>query len=100
MLYTGRRFTAAELDRHGFFNRVVAPGDVLTEAMLLAGEIATKSLPAVAARKRVFTAVEGLGWYDGYLAAQAESAALVALRDGAEGVEASLGRREPRINDD
>jgi enoyl-CoA hydratase/carnithine racemase len=40
LLYTGRAMTAEEGDRWGFFNRVVAPEQVLSEAQALAKELA------------------------------------------------------------
>jgi len=40
LLYTGRVMTADEADRWGFFNRVVAPEQVLADALALAREIA------------------------------------------------------------
>ena len=40
LLYTGRVMTADEADRWGFFNRVVAPEAVLSEAQALARELA------------------------------------------------------------
>ena len=40
LLYTGRLMTADEGDRWGFFNRLVAPEQVLAEAQALAAEIA------------------------------------------------------------
>jgi enoyl-CoA hydratase/carnithine racemase len=40
LLYTGRVMTADEADRWGFYNRLVAPEEVLTQAQALAREIA------------------------------------------------------------
>ena len=40
LLYTGRVMTAEEADRWGFFNRVVAPEQVLAEAQVLAKSLA------------------------------------------------------------
>jgi enoyl-CoA hydratase/carnithine racemase len=40
LLYTGRLMTAEEGDKWGFFNRLVAPEQVLAEAQALAAEIA------------------------------------------------------------
>lgn len=40
LLYTGRSMSAEEGERWGFFNRLVAPEQVLTEAQTLAAEIA------------------------------------------------------------
>jgi enoyl-CoA hydratase len=43
MLLTGRHITAEEAHRIGLVNRVVAPGDLLTEARALATELAGKA---------------------------------------------------------
>jgi len=43
MLLTGRHITADEAHRIGLVNRVVAPGDLLTEARVLATELAGKA---------------------------------------------------------
>jgi len=40
LLYTGRFMTAEEGERWGFFNRILAPEQVLSQAQSLAGEIA------------------------------------------------------------
>jgi enoyl-CoA hydratase/carnithine racemase len=40
LLYTGRSMSAEEGDRWGFYNRLVAPGELLREAQKLATEIA------------------------------------------------------------
>ncbi len=100
MLYTGRRFSASELRETGFFNYIVPCDDVVAKAQELAGLIAQKSLPAIQARKRVSTAIEGVGWTDAYLVAQEASAALTAGRDGDEGVRAFLEHREATYRDE
>jgi len=40
LLYTGRSMSAEEGDKWGFYNRLVAPGELLREAQKLAAEIA------------------------------------------------------------
>ena len=64
MLYTGRRFSAAELSDTGFFNYVVPRDEVVPKAMEIAELIAQKSLPAIKARKVTSNALERLSWYD------------------------------------
>jgi len=100
MLFTGRRFTARELEPSGFFNYVVAREQVMATAMELAHSIAKKSLPAIRARKRASVALEGLTWMEAYLSAQGLSAELVANADSGEGVSAFLEHRDPRLIDD
>jgi enoyl-CoA hydratase/carnithine racemase len=99
MVYTGRRFSAAELSDTGFFNYIVSRHEVLPKAMEIARLIAHKSLPAIKARKATSNALEGLSWYDAYLLSQRASASLTAGEDGQEGIRAFLERREPQFRD-
>jgi enoyl-CoA hydratase/carnithine racemase len=99
MMYTGRRFTARELEPTGFFNDVVPRAQVLPRAMELAAQIATKSLPVLRARKLASVATEGRTWMEAYLDAQALSGRLVGGEDSAEGVRAFLEHRQPRVHD-
>lgn len=99
MLFTGRRFTAAELAPTGFFNDVVPKADVMTCAMDLAKTIAGKSLPSIRARKSCSNAIGSLSWFDAYLVSQQYSVALAAGRDGGEGVRAFLDGRPPSLSD-
>ncbi|WP_225008864.1 enoyl-CoA hydratase/isomerase family protein [Novosphingobium percolationis] len=77
MLYTGRAFTARELEPTGFFNYVVPSAAVLPLALDLAGQIARKNTPVLRARKRASLEWEGSEWMDAYLEAQELSSALV-----------------------
>ena len=54
MLYTGRAFTARELESTGFFNYVVPAAAVLPIAIDMAQQIALKSMPTLRARKQEF----------------------------------------------
>lgn len=100
ILFTGRKYTARELEPTGFFNYVVRRSDVVATAMDLARRIASKSLPSIRARKTATVALEGRGWMDAYLDAQALSAELVAGSDGAEGVRAFLEHRRATYRDE
>ena len=99
MLFTGRKFSAQELEPTGFFNYVVPRHEVLPKALELASLIARKSLPAVRARKLASVALEGRTWMEAYLDAQALSADLVAGEDSGEGVRAFLEHRAPKFVD-
>ena len=99
MLFTAARFSARELEPTGFFNYVVPRDQVVPRAMELATTIAAKSLPAVRARKLASIAIEGRGWMDAYLDAQALSARMAAGTDGGEGVRAFLEHRAPKYLD-
>ncbi|MGB5131604.1 MAG: enoyl-CoA hydratase family protein, partial [Steroidobacteraceae bacterium] len=53
LLYTGRAFTAEEGERWGFYNSIVQPDGLLTEAMRLANEIASGPTFAHAMTKKM-----------------------------------------------
>jgi enoyl-CoA hydratase/carnithine racemase len=99
ILYTGRKFSARELEPTGFFNYVVPRDQVLPRSLELARTIAKKSLPSVRARKNASVALEGRTWMQAYLDAQHRSAELVATEDGREGVNAFLEHRPPHLKD-
>jgi enoyl-CoA hydratase/carnithine racemase len=99
ILYTGRKFTARELEPTGFFNYVVPRSEVLPKAMEMARLIAGKSLPSVRARKIASVALEGRTWMEAYLDAQELSSELAAGRDSGEGVQAFLEHRRPKYDD-
>lgn len=95
MVYTGRSFTARELENTGFFNYIVPHAAVLPLALDLADQIAGKSLAALRTRKLASLMFEGPEWMDAYLKAQEASSALVERPESAEAVEHALvgGRR-------
>jgi len=99
ILFTGRKFTARELEPTGFFNYVVPRAEVLDKALELAQMIARKSLPSIRARKIASVALEGRTWIEAYLDAQSLSADLVAKADSGEGVRAFLEHRKPNYRD-
>lgn len=90
MLYTGRSFTARELEPTGFFNYVVPGAAVLPLALDLASVIARKSMATLRARKRQSLTLEGPEWMEAYLAAQEASSALVEQPESRAGVENAL----------
>jgi enoyl-CoA hydratase/carnithine racemase len=92
MLFTGGRYPAAVMQGSGFLNHVVPHDAVARRARAIAEQIASKSLAAIRARKRVSIALEGSTWSEGYLLAQQASAALTRQGDGRKGVAAFLGR--------
>lgn len=92
MVYTGRAFTARQLESTGFFNYVVPDVAVLPLAMDLADHIATKTLPALRARKLASLMFEGPEWMEAYLDAQEKSSALVEDPRSNAAVQAALLR--------
>ena len=99
ILFTGRKFTARELEPTGFFNYVLPRNEVVPKALEIASYIAAKSLPSIRARKVAQVDLEGRSWMEAYLDAQALSAELVAGADSGEGVNAFLERRDPVYRD-
>lgn len=99
ILFTGRKFTARELEPTGFFNYVLPRAEVLPRSLEIARDIAAKSLPSIRARKAASVALEGQSWVEAYLDAQAISAKLAAGSDGGEGVRAFLEHRRPFYTD-
>ena len=99
ILFTGRKFTARELEPTGFFNYVLPRAEVLPRSLEIARNIAAKSLPSIRARKAASVALEGQSWMEAYLDAQALSANLAAGSDGGEGVRAFLEHRRPSYTD-
>ena len=96
MVYTGRAFTARELEQTGFFNYVLPPAAVLPMAMDLAMQIASKSMPTLRARKLALQAWEGSEWMDAYLEAQEASSSLVERPESGAAVVAALERSRHR----
>jgi enoyl-CoA hydratase/carnithine racemase len=92
MVYTGRAFTARELESTGFFNYVVPRPAVLPLALDLAEQVAGKALPALRARKLASLVFEGPEWMDAYLEAQEASSALVERPESEAAVQAALRR--------
>ncbi|MBI1775139.1 MAG: enoyl-CoA hydratase/isomerase family protein [Proteobacteria bacterium] len=101
ILFTGRKFTARELEPTGYFNYVMPKAEVVPNALELASAIAiaAKSLPAIRARKVASLGLEGRSWMEAYLDAQAPSAQLATGADGGEAVRAFLERRAPQLRD-
>ncbi len=99
MLFTARRFSAAEMQGAGYLNAVVPREEVGAKARELALMMASKSLPSLKATKRTQVAIEGMDWPEAYLLAQQASAELTGGPDAAEGVAAFLEGRAPRLVD-
>jgi enoyl-CoA hydratase/carnithine racemase len=99
ILFTGRKYTARELESTGFFNYIVPRAEVMPKSLEIARLIAAKSLPSIRARKLASVALEGRTWMEAYLDAQALSAELVAGRDSGEGVRAFFEHRRPTYTD-
>ncbi len=77
MIYTGRRFSADELQPSGFFNYVVEPEEVLPKSKEIAAQICGKDRLALGANKLCNNAVEGMTWEEGYRLTQEVAARLL-----------------------
>src|SRR5271166_6382382 len=96
MALTGRLYSAAEAERMGLVNRVVAAGQALAEAQALARGIAQRSAPTIAIGKRAFYEQidEPLGV--AYTLAAKAMVDNLAEPDSSEGIAAFLEKRAPR----
>lgn len=95
MLLTGAMVEAAEAQRIGLVNRVVAPA-VLTEAtMALAAQIASRSAHTVQIGKAAFHRQRGLPLDAAYAHAASVMTDNLMAEDAAEGIGAFLGKRTP-----
>lgn len=95
MLFTGRRFSAAELTHWGYIDHVVERAAVVPKALEIASLIASKDPEAVRVTKLCCNAVEQLPWADALALTQEHSARLTAGKAAKEGISAFLEGREP-----
>ncbi|HUN72639.1 MAG TPA: enoyl-CoA hydratase family protein [Steroidobacteraceae bacterium] len=100
LLYTGRSMAAEEALAWGFFNRLVAPESVLTEAMSLAAQIAQGPTRAHAMTKRMLHAE----WHlpvDAAIDAEAEAqAACMQTEDFRRAYRAFAAKQQPQFEGD
>ena len=99
MIYTGRRFMAAELRHTGFFEYIVPKDQVMPKALEIAELIAKKPLAALKANKTATHLAETMTWSEAYRMTQEESAKLTVTEDAKEGIRAFLEKREPKYRD-
>ena len=93
---TGSLFSAADAERFGLVNRVVAQGQALAEAQRLAKAIAGHSGPTLALGKRVFYAQIEKPLDAAYRFAADAMVENLADPDCVEGFDAFIDKREPR----
>jgi enoyl-CoA hydratase/carnithine racemase len=100
LLYTGRSMSAEEAHSWGFFNRLVAPDSLLTEAMSLAAQIAQGPTFAHAMTKRMLHAE----WHlpiDAAIDAEAEAQAVcMQTEDFRRAYRAFVAKQQPRFEGD
>jgi enoyl-CoA hydratase/carnithine racemase len=95
MAMTGRLYSAAEAERFGLVNRVVAEGRALGEAQALAKTIAQQSAPTLAIGKRAFYAQIERPLDEAYAVASLAMIDNLAEPDSVEGIGAFLEKRRP-----
>ena len=95
MHYTARRLDAAEAYRLGAVDRVVAPGDLLDEAMREAELIAAKMPIGIRLAKENLNAIEDMDLRNGYRFEQTRTALLQRSEDAQEAKLAFAEKRQP-----
>jgi enoyl-CoA hydratase/carnithine racemase len=88
MLFTGRKFTAAEMARCGFLNRIVARDRVLAHAQEIATLVARHRPAAIRATKLIANEAEVGDWLAAYKKGQAHSTRLAGEPAAAEHINA------------
>jgi enoyl-CoA hydratase len=96
LILTGRTFGAAEASRLGLINKVVADGNLLKEAHILAADLATKPPHSLAAALGAIHRGLDASIDDGLAIEEAAFARIVPTHDAKEGVAAFLEKRRPK----
>ena len=95
LLYTGRSFTAEEGERWGFYNAIVQPEGLLTEAMRLANEIASGPTFAHAMTKKMLHREWNMGIEEALDAEGKAQAVCMQTEDFHRAYEAFAAKRKP-----
>jgi enoyl-CoA hydratase len=98
LILSGRIVDAAEAERIGLVNEVVAPGDARSRAVAIAEEIAARGPLAVREAKRLVDGAADLDLVDGLAAEVEASLRLFATDDMLEGAGAFFEKREPEYH--
>jgi enoyl-CoA hydratase/carnithine racemase len=100
LLFTGRSMSAEEAAAWGFFNRIVAPENVLDEALQLASELATGPSFAHAVTKKMLHAEWDMS-VDEAIDAEAQAQAIcMQTQDFARAYRAFVARQKPQFEGD
>jgi enoyl-CoA hydratase/carnithine racemase len=95
MLLLGEMVSAAEAHRIGLVNRVVAAGDALAEAQVMASAIAAKSPLTLKIGKRAFYEQREMDLSAAYDHATRVMLENMLARDAEEGIKAFIDKRDP-----
>jgi len=99
MLLTGDVYSAAEAERFGLVNQVVAPQALEKETAMLAGKIASKSLLTVKTGKQAFYRQLEMELTQAYEYTSRVMVENMLARDAGEGLSAFLNKRNPQWED-
>jgi enoyl-CoA hydratase len=99
MILTGRMIDAAEAERIGLAARVVPAGDLVAEALKVAGRIAEHSLPIVMMAKEAVARADELPLAEGLRFERRLFHAMFATEDQKEGMAAFIEKRKPNFRD-
>jgi len=95
LLYTGRSLGGEEAERWGFFNRLCAPGDLLTQALALASDLASGPTFAHGMTKKMLQQEWNMG-VDEAIEAEAQSQAICMMtNDFHRAYHAFVGKQKP-----
>ncbi len=95
LILYGRSFSSLEAARLGLINRVIPDADLLSEAIALASELATKPPLTIAAALSAIHRGMDASIDDGLAIEEAAFASIVPTHDAQEGVAAFLEKRRP-----
>jgi len=96
MVLTGDMINAAEAERLGLVNQVVADDDLETETLKLAQKLVAKSPIALRIGKEGLRRLQDVPYHQGLESMDDLFAALCATHDAEEGVQAFLEKRKPQ----
>lgn len=95
MFFLGEKVTAAELHRLGSVRSVVPADDLMSAALEVARQLASKSPIALRFAKESMNRIEGMGFRDGYRTEQDYTNRLLGFEDSGEARQAFLEKRDP-----
>ena len=99
LIMTGRTVDAAEAERIGLVNRIVAGDDPMAEALAFLGEITRHSLPVLAFAKQAVTRALDLPVHEGLQVEADLSTLAFRTEDAEEGLAAFVEKRKPSFRD-
>ncbi len=99
LIMTGRTVDAAEAERIGLVNRILAGDDPMAEALAFLGELTQYGLPALALAKQAVSRALDLPVHEGLKIEADLSTLAYRTDDAAEGLAAFVEKRKPTFRD-